>query len=342
MKNKPKYLLLILAVPLLAGAQQVSNPSFEGETGVAITPKGWSAYGIGSSPDTQPGAWNVNTPSSDGNTYISLVCRGITGINNNLWELCSTSLISPLKEGVSYHYSIDLAYSQSFYSGGISFNKPVNLRIWGLNRAAAEEELLWQSGPVTGTRWRKYNMILTPKKQVDDLVLEAWYVSLPKYNGNILIDKFVYLPDKEPLQQDTTDAYNFVYEEHHIPETINNRTVGVQKEMHFNDPFLTLKVWDNRTFDGDTISLFINDECILDHYLLTKEKKIIKISLNPTSANYLTLYAHNLGRIPPNTAAMIIVENGKEKYVSLKSDLNNCGALKMILRDVVDDGTVDR
>ena len=185
-------------------------------------------------------------------------------------------------------------------------------------------------------------MILTPKKQVDDLVFEAWYVSLPKYNGNILIDKFVYLPDKEPLQQDTTDAYNFVYEEHHIPETINNRTVGVQKEIHFNDPFLTLKVWDNRTFDGDTISLFINDECILDHYLLTKEKKIIKISLNPTSANYLTLYAHNLGRIPPNTAAMIIVENGKEKYVSLKSDLNNCGALKMILRDVVDDGTVDR
>lgn len=334
--------MLMIAAPGFGWAQQAGNHSFEGERGTALTPPGWKPYGIGSSPDTQPGAWSVTTPASDGQTYISLVCRGITGINNNLWEMCTTTLTTPLKAHKSYHYTLDLAHSPSFYSGGISFDQPVNLRIWGVNKTASEEELLWQSGPVTAEHWRTYDMHIIPKKQVDDLVFEAWYVSLPKYNGNILIDNFVYIPEEQHLVQDTAKDYQFVYNEHKLPEEINGRTVGTQKEMHFSNTYLTIKVWDNRTYDGDTISLFLNDDCLLDHYLLRKEKKLIKLRLEAGSTNYLSLYAHNLGRIPPNTAALIIEENGKQKYVSLKSDLNNCGALKMVIGKKPVDDTVEK
>lgn len=67
---------------------------------------------------------------------------------------------------------------------------------------------------------------------------------------------------------------------------------------------------------------------MLEEYEVTKEKKRVKIKVLPNTNNYLILYAHNLGRIHPNTAAIAVIEpNGSKRRLTIASDLDKCGAL---------------
>lgn len=57
--------------------------------------------------------------------------------------------------------------------------------------------------------------------------------------------------------------------------------------------------------------------------------KKLQIQLKP-GVNQLIVYAHNLGKDPPNTASVTLF-NGKVKYpVSIESNLGKCGAIKII------------
>jgi hypothetical protein len=57
----------------------------------------------------------------------------------------------------------------------------------------------------------------------------------------------------------------------------------------------------------------------------------MKVSINPQSPNnYLILYAHNLGEISPNTAAVAVLIGGQEYKLTLTSDLKTSGALNFV------------
>ncbi len=96
-----------------------------------------------------------------------------------------------------------------------------------------------------------------------------------------------------------------------------------QLPVEVRQAILTLEVWDHKEIDGDVISLYLNEESILEDYTLTGTRHQIKITLDPSKKdNYLMLYAHNLGEITPNTAA-ISVDDGTEKQIRiLRSDLD--------------------
>lgn len=93
---------------------------------------------------------------------------------------------------------------------------------------------------------------------------------------------------------------------------------------------VTIKIWDNDKVDGDVVSLNLNGIWILKNYRLKKHSKNIVIDL-PEDSNELILYAENLGKIPPNTAA-ISIWNGKEEIKSLilNSDKGRSEAIKII------------
>ena len=90
-------------------------------------------------------------------------------------------------------------------------------------------------------------------------------------------------------------------------------------------------VWDYAAEDRDTISLNINGTWVLQNYGLVKNKKMIEIELKPKERldNYILLYAHNLGRIPPNTMTISIDDGKKEQLLRLESNLNTCGYLRI-------------
>jgi len=117
-----------------------------------------------------------------------------------------------------------------------------------------------------------------------------------------------------------------------IPQSINGRPVQAQNPVVVNSPVLDVYVWDDERQDGDTVSLNFNGKWILQNYMITAEKKKISITLNPGGANYLMLYANNLGLLPPNTAVISFHDGKTEKLLTLESDLKHCDAVNFILK----------
>lgn len=343
---KKTYILLflILALFVSATAQHLQNHSFEGVAGAAKTPEGWISMGQASSPDTQPGAWKVTTPASHGDSYISMVCRGFSILDNYLWEACYQPFNNPLLVGEIYHYSINLAHSSTFQADTVHFNNPVNLRVWGVNQNQ-EKEILWESGAISNTEWKTFYFDLNPSFRTEAIVLEAYYVNLPKYNGNILIDNLQYYP-KKPIIKDTTpplvlredtfktdNIFHVKLDGEGLPIMINERPVTEGRELLFKSSKLTITVWDNRLKDGDIISLFMNEKNILKKYTISKDRFTFDVKLAGSTEYYLTLYAHNLGRIPPNTVAIYIGDGQRKKLITLSSDLKTCGSIKIKIEE---------
>ena len=87
---------------------------------------------------------------------------------------------------------------------------------------------------------------------------------------------------------------------------------------------------DNGEIDGDIISVFYNEGLILNSQKLTHKSIRIDVVLDSTKEyNEVSMYAENLGLIPPNTALMI-VNDGKNKFnIRLSSNLEKNATIRI-------------
>jgi hypothetical protein len=119
--------------------------------------------------------------------------------------------------------------------------------------------------------------------------------------------------------------------ENNISFAFKKREKHKQKTIKVRSPYIDIEIWDDEIFDHDTISLYFNDDCILDSYEIEKKKYSIPITLNKGS-NSLVVVAHNEGRFPPNTVAITYTEEGRRpKFLKLISDLKTNGEIEFIL-----------
>ena len=341
-RTMKQLLLIIILFSSSLQAQYLNNPSFEGIPTTAISPREWLPYGQASSPDTQPGSWRVNKTASHGSTYITMVARGFSIIDSYLWEGCYQKFQQPLLSNQIYHYSLDLAFAPEFLADTVHFNRPIQLKVYGMN-AFFEKELLWESGRVANTDWETYFFEAQPSMLTEYILLEAYYVELPKYNGNILIDNLQYYPKGFSKKKEASlivieepmiiNPYVITTTEDGKVDSVNGREVKIRKALHFNSNEITFTVWDNQSFDGDIISLFLNEKCVLDNYLLTKEKHSFTIQLEDAEKQQLTLYAHNVGKIPPNTVSLLVSDGTTKKRMTLSSYLTSCSAVDIVIED---------
>lgn len=90
-----------------------------------------------------------------------------------------------------------------------------------------------------------------------------------------------------------------------------------------------IKVWDHGNIDNDIISIIANGNVIIDEETLGGPADPISVDYNfgYNGFNYVTLYAHNLGDIPPNTCTISI--NGVEFILEANLDAN--GAVNVIV-----------
>jgi hypothetical protein len=104
----------------------------------------------------------------------------------------------------------------------------------------------------------------------------------------------------------------------------------VVNEIEVNSDSLRVDVYDNGEIDGDIISVFYNQQLILYNQKLTHKSIHIDLVLDSTKGNNeISMFAENLGLIPPNTALMII-HDGKDKYeVRLSSSLEKNGVIRI-------------
>lgn len=110
----------------------------------------------------------------------------------------------------------------------------------------------------------------------------------------------------------------------------SERKNEVQQEIEVESDSLRLDIYDNGEIDGDIISVYYNQKLILSSQKLTHKSIKINLRLDSTKAfNEISMFAENLGLIPPNTALMII-NDGKNKYeVKVSSNLEKNAAIRI-------------
>ncbi|MEO7924300.1 MAG: hypothetical protein ABIR30_11540 [Chitinophagaceae bacterium] len=121
----------------------------------------------------------------------------------------------------------------------------------------------------------------------------------------------------KPSYNDTLIAANIVERKvvNYVTESeYTKRENVIIQEIEVDSDNIKVDVYDNGEIDGDIISLFYNRQLIMNSQKLTHKSIRIDLKLDSTkTTNEISMFAENLGLIPPNTALMVITD-GKKKY----------------------------
>lgn len=110
----------------------------------------------------------------------------------------------------------------------------------------------------------------------------------------------------------------------------NGRRNSIVQSISTSERSITIRVFDNGVPDGDTVSILHNNEVLFDHKLVTVQSFSFTVRLDEGDPVHdITLIAHNVGTIPPNTAS-IVVEAGDERYrLTASTDLTRNAVIRI-------------
>lgn len=115
-----------------------------------------------------------------------------------------------------------------------------------------------------------------------------------------------------------------------VPPVLKPLPIITETQHRINIPMadVSIDMYDNGEVDGDSITLLINDKIVLQHQRLSVTP--IRFNLKKeelTDSTSIIMRAENLGRIPPNTALMMLTAAGKRYDLRLSSDLKKQAAV---------------
>ncbi len=195
-------------------------------------------------------------------------------------------------------------------------------RIWKPMERSIIQELFYHTNKVTSSCFGKNHNIIFTGGMDGKIIL--WEKDAPPLPDTLVQTKLI----TETVQPELIiEKSEIVMSEENIPKIISGRKVISNLKIEVDSDAISIYVFDNSFNDGDTVSLFFNGTWVLDHYGVTKKKKPLLLNIVPNTNNYLVLFANNLGKSPPNTAA-IEFDDGKNKRIfKLSSDLKSCSAI---------------
>jgi hypothetical protein len=92
-----------------------------------------------------------------------------------------------------------------------------------------------------------------------------------------------------------------------IARAFAERQAFLVREIEVYSDSVRVSIYDNGDVDGDTVSVFYNKVPILVNQGLNTQGVNLYLALDSTTdVHELSLYAENMGSVPPNTALMII------------------------------------
>lgn len=186
--------ILIILFPILSYSQlTVLNPGLEGTPGDCfVTPTPWencmpyTNFITGAveftTPDTQPGCYNITLAPSEGDSYIGFghipdynLVNPYVGATE--WqEGFSQELSSPMESnGCPYIFTIDLANGLTAdpWNGTNIATTIGEVKVFGGFDFCSEEELLWSSGPITNENWETYTVEFTPTANYSHILFQC-------------------------------------------------------------------------------------------------------------------------------------------------------------------------
>jgi hypothetical protein len=276
------------------------------------------------------GSANVKTKSSASNYLVELILQPERGYVKGVMNYYFKNTYRSLQVKGNYNaatrqlslYDIPVTYYGSISNMEVDciMNFKATLRV-----AQSGSNL---SGAFIGLPEYKYtcpditfNLGLNSDISKKDSVLEA----LRHFKENFQVWK--------PSAYDTLPSVNIVQRKvvnYVIEKQYQEREDVVSDEIEVESDSLKVDFYDNGEIDGDSISVFFNKQLMAFNQRLSARSIHFNILLDSSKTiNELSMFADNLGSIPPNTALMVI-EDGKNRYeVRLASNLEQNGAVRI-------------
>jgi hypothetical protein len=105
-----------------------------------------------------------------------------------------------------------------------------------------------------------------------------------------------------------------------VPQPILTRENPIVKQVETVPGEIMIDLYDNGEIDGDTVSIYHNNELIISRAGLSDKPIHFRIKIDATRPHHeLVMVANNLGSIPPNTSVMIITANDKRYEIHISS-----------------------
>jgi len=91
-----------------------------------------------------------------------------------------------------------------------------------------------------------------------------------------------------------------------------------------------IRLFDDGVIDGDEVSIIYNNEKIASKITLKASPFVIRIPVIKGQVNRFTIYADNLGKIPPASAFLRIVYDKKEVALNISSDFSKSDSIEFV------------
>ena len=101
------------------------------------------------------------------------------------------------------------------------------------------------------------------------------------------------IPEPDNKQNDKPQSPNITFE--NIPKNIPVVLPQNSIELNCSQPLFTLEIWDNKTIDGDIVTLMQGSNAIIKNYTLTANHLLIRIDLGNKEKDVLRLIAVSEG-----------------------------------------------
>jgi hypothetical protein len=273
---------------------------------------------------------NVKTKSSANNYLVELVLQPekdhVKGVLNYFFKNTYRSIQVRGNYNKSTRqlslYNIPVTYYGSF----TNFEVDCQMNLQATLRVAKAGSSL--GGSFIGLPDYKYtcpdiNFVLHMNADISkkDSVLKA----ISEYKENFQVWK--------PSSTDTLVAANIIQRKvinYVIEKEYTQRPTVVENEVEVESDSLKIDFYDNGEIDGDSISVFFNNTLTAFHQKLSTRSIHFDIVLDSTKEeNIISMFAENLGSIPPNTALMIVDDGVKRYEIRMASSLEKTASLRI-------------
>ena len=115
-----------------------------------------------------------------------------------------------------------------------------------------------------------------------------------------------------------------------VENQFKERQNEIASEIEVESDSLKVDFYDNGEVDGDSISVFFNSQLMAFSQKLSTRSLHFDITLdNSKEVNELSMFADNLGSIPPNTALMIVTDGEKKHQIRLSSNFEKNATIRI-------------
>ena len=159
----------------------------------------------------------------------------------------------------------------------------------------------------------KNNAVIIPeaKKEVQKKVV----VKPPVINKEVAVVKNKPVIKQGGTIEPVTKATAIV-----VPDIIRKRENPVVEKIETGPSEILIELYDNGEIDGDTVTVYHNNELVVFHAGLALKPVTFKIKIDDQNPHHeLVMVADNLGSIPPNTSLMVITTKYKRYEVFISS-----------------------